>query len=272
MRRPAIVLLALALGACASGSTGPQASDTPTDEPPEQAVVYYLQAYEGRTFVVPERHEVPAATPAGLAQETATGTPLDPDLFSAYPPDAEVLSVTDDADGLTVDWNAAVLGADVDEAAAIMGIQQVLWTLGGARVRFTVEGETEGEASNGRDIAAFWGHFPINDPTVFRMLDDVEAPITIDEPAEGDQVPTGKFTARGEATVFEATVGIRVREGSEVIFDAFTTASEGAPGRGSWDYEFLFREPGTFVIEAFESSAEDGRDAFVQTRTIVVTS
>jgi hypothetical protein len=91
-------------------------------------------------------------------------------------------------------------------------------------------------------------------------------------PAPGDQVievltpvpdtrVSSPLTVSGTADVFEATVSIRILDGTNnVIADTFTTATCGTGCRGDFEIEVPFsvgtEQPG--VIQVFELSAQDG--------------
>lgn len=99
-------------------------------------------------------------------------------------------------------------------------------------------------------------------------------PITIFTPVEGATV-NHTFTVTGEASTFEANVGLRLIDptGDEEERTS-TTASEGAPGRGTW--RFTFHIPptapgGRWIVEAFEASAKDGSITFKETRVLRIT-
>jgi hypothetical protein len=102
------------------------------------------------------------------------------------------------------------------------------------------------------------------------------SPITITEPAygpDGATTTTGELVFRGRVRVFEATLGVRLRgpEGDIEVEDV-TTASEGAPGRGTREYRVTVDEPGGYTLEVSEDDPSDGegRPPFVTTRTVGV--
>jgi hypothetical protein len=73
----------------------------------------------------------------------------------------------------------------------------------------------------------------------------------------------------GTATVFEATVSWQLRQGDRVVEEGFATATEGAPGRGSWTARADV-PPGDYALHAFESSAEDGSAVWLDTKRVRV--
>jgi immunoglobulin-like protein involved in spore germination len=81
-------------------------------------------------------------------------------------------------------------------------------------------------------------------------------PILLEQPAPGARV-SARFRVAGTASVFEATLVVEaVRDG--VVLDRQTvTASEGAPGRGTFDTT-LHATPGRSTVRAYAPSAADG--------------
>ncbi len=83
-----------------------------------------------------------------------------------------------------------------------------------------------------------------------------EAPIVVESPADGATVPAS-FHVSGSASVFEATLVVRlVRDGAELAKQT-VTASEGAPGRGTFDTT-MHATPGPDDVQVFAPSAADG--------------
>jgi hypothetical protein len=243
--------------------------------------VYYLVGFGDRMWLAPERHLVKASPePASAAiVELADGTPKDPDHVTPIPRAATVNALAVQGGTATVDWNAQVLEADAGAEVESLGIQSIVWTLtrfpGIERVAFTVEGKTEGEASNGRRIEDWWGHVGLSKQP-FTRADriDVLEPITVWSPSEGARVDGGSIDVTGEASTFEANVVVRLKDASgRVIVRTSTTAAQGAPGRGAFTKTISFTPPGspeTWTLEAVEESAEDGSDFFVESRHIRV--
>lgn len=259
---------------------------TPTATPPiatptgprVDATIYYLTDFGGRIFLVPEVHSiVESRLGASQLEEMIAAVTQDPDLSSPWPEGTRILGVTIEHGLATVDFSAEVLNATgVGTATEQLGIQQAVHTLaalpGVQTVEFRVEGRVLGDV-NGRRIEDWWGHAGLSGQP-FTPDDEVLAPITIEEPEEGDTVPA-TITVSGEASVFEANVLVRLRapDGS-VAFTDNTTASIGAPERGTWSMRVTIPgQPGeTWTIEGVEESAEDGSDAFVVTRKVVIAS
>lgn len=242
--------------------------------------VYYVQEFDGKLWITPERREVAApAVARGAMEELVSGEPQDPDHRSPYPPAARILGITIE-DGLaTVDWSAEVLEQDAAGAELeALAIQAAVYTLVGFesidRVRFSVEGRFEGEASNGRRIEDFWGHVGIGEEPFRQEEHFIVAPIVVFTPLDGASVGS-EIRVEGEASTFEANVAFRLFDaaGDRVLVTS-TTATEGGPGRGTFQTTIAVpnppEEPEEWRLEAFESSPEDGRDTFVETRTVIV--
>jgi hypothetical protein len=64
--------------------------------------------------------------------------------------------------------------------------------------------------------------------------------------------------ASGTASVFEATVPWRLTRSGSAVATGFSTASIGAPGRGTWTADLGRLPAGTYTFTAYERSAEDG--------------
>lgn len=91
-------------------------------------------------------------------------------------------------------------------------------------------------------------------------LETGDPPILVTSPRCGETVGT-TVTVQGTASVFEGTVQLTARDTSgEPLADSFTTATQGAPGRGPFSGT-LELPPGTSgpaVIEVWSASPEDG--------------
>jgi hypothetical protein len=82
--------------------------------------------------------------------------------------------------------------------------------------------------------------------------------ISIESPAVAGVVPQ-TFHVKGTAQVFEATFVVELKIGSHIAVKKSVMASEGAPGRGTFDAVITSPSPGPAEIVAYEASAEDGR-------------
>ncbi|HXK13218.1 MAG TPA: Gmad2 immunoglobulin-like domain-containing protein [Gaiellaceae bacterium] len=81
-------------------------------------------------------------------------------------------------------------------------------------------------------------------------------PIFVESPAAGAEVP-GTFHVSGTASVFEATLVVQLVRNGKVLLKQSVTASEGAPGRGTFDTT-VHATPGAVTVAAFSPSAADG--------------
>jgi hypothetical protein len=82
------------------------------------------------------------------------------------------------------------------------------------------------------------------------------APIFVETPAAGADVPP-TFHVGGSASVFEATLVVRLLRAGKEIAKRTVTASEGAPSRGTFDTTFA-TTPGPLQVQVYSPSAEDG--------------
>lgn len=81
-------------------------------------------------------------------------------------------------------------------------------------------------------------------------------PIEIGTPT-WDSTVSSPFHVSGTASVFEATLVIELRRPTGVLARKTVTASEGAPGRGTFDATFS-APPGKLVVAAYAPSAANG--------------
>lgn len=81
-------------------------------------------------------------------------------------------------------------------------------------------------------------------------------PILVEKPANGGTVGA-TFTVSGTASVFEATLVLEVRKGTAMLSRQTVTASEGAPGRGTFSAT-VHAPAGHVTLAAYSPSAEDG--------------
>jgi hypothetical protein len=81
-------------------------------------------------------------------------------------------------------------------------------------------------------------------------------PIFVESPVPGADVPT-TFHVSGSASVFEATLVVRLLRDGKELEKRTVTASEGAPSRGTFDATFK-ATPGPLQVQVFSPSAEDG--------------
>jgi hypothetical protein len=81
-------------------------------------------------------------------------------------------------------------------------------------------------------------------------------PIVVERPAADERV-SPMFHVSGTASVFEATLVVQTVRDGQAIERKTVTASEGAPGRGTFDVT-MHATPGRLVVRAFSPSAVDG--------------
>ena len=82
------------------------------------------------------------------------------------------------------------------------------------------------------------------------------SPIFVETPAPGAEVPA-TFHVSGSASVFEATLVVRLLRNGKELEKRTVTASEGAPQRGTFDTT-VTATPGPLQIQVYSPSAEDG--------------
>jgi immunoglobulin-like protein involved in spore germination len=96
------------------------------------------------------------------------------------------------------------------------------------------------------------------------------APIVVEAPAAGAEVPLA-FTVSGTASVFEATLVVELRRDGQVVQHRTVTASEGAPGRGTFSVRLHAPSAGPATVAAYSPSAADGSRQHEQDVPVTVT-
>ena len=252
-----------------SGCQRTPAPAPPNPEPPGpvetvkmDVAVYYLKSTQTEMYLIREVHQVDKTNEVAKAalNELISGTPATAGAARVLPADTKILGINIEQGLATVDFSAEVLKANVGSSGEAMGIASIVNTLTEfptiQKVVFTVDGSKE----KGMD---WWGHVGLYEQPFQRDVSRVFEPaIWVTSPVK-DQLITSPVKISGSARVFEATVSFRLKDSSgTVIAQGFTTASEGAPGRGDYNGELAFTAsgPGKGQIEVFEASAKDGSD------------
>jgi hypothetical protein len=215
--------------------------------------VYYIRTWRGRRYLAPEWHPVPytRAVAAAALGELLGGQPLFPGAKRPFPAGARLREVSVEAGTATVDLSGSALPGGT---AGRWRLQALVHTLAQfpavRRVRVECEGRTvAGPLTRDPDL-------PL-------------APIALAHPAPGVQVKGDRLVVTGEASVFEGTVGLRLRDDQgKVMAQSYATAARGAPGRGPFSGALSFTPPATsraWTLDAFEVSPEDGEITYAVT-------
>jgi germination protein M len=209
--------------------------------------VYYLRTYKGRRYLAPEWHPVPytRAVAAAALGELLDGQPLCRGSRRPFPAGARLRGVRVEAGTATVDLSGSALSAR--SGARRWPLQALVHTLAQFPAVRRVVVRTGGKAVAG----------PLTRDRGLPL-----APIALAAPAPGALVKGGRLVVRGEASVYEGTVGLRLRDDrGQVMAQGHGTAARGAPGRGPFSGSLSFTAPATshaWTLEAFEVSPEDG--------------
>lgn len=106
---------------------------------------------------------------------------------------------------------------------------------------------------------------PVKQP--IQADDEDLAPVYVTSPT-GDVTINGPLIVTGESNTFEATVNWRVLQDGDVVRDGYAMGGS----YGEWE-PFRFRvdlPPGSYTVEVFEASAEDGSQQYVNTIRVTV--
>lgn len=205
----------------------------------------------------------PAGTEAVRAavEVMLAGEPKDPDYTSLWADGTAVRDVRLEGTTAVVDLSEEARtngGGSAFEAATV---QQLVHTVTAADPSLTAVRLLIG----GKSVETLWGSVATSEPLTRGPAAEVLGPVWLDV-AEGGTID-GEFG--GTASVFEATVSWQLRRGQRTVQEGFSTASIGAPGRGTWSATADV-PPGDYELWAYESSAKDGSVTWLDTKRVTV--
>ncbi|KQZ87529.1 hypothetical protein ASD62_18335 [Phycicoccus sp. Root563] len=151
-----------------------------------------------------------------------------------------------------------------------LAVQQLVWTAeaavgrGPLPVRFEIEGGATklfGSISTDQSFTR---------PSADESWKDL-APIWVTAPSRDQVLPSASpVTVKGEASVFEATVGWELTRGTTSVKTGNAMATIGAPSRGTYSFSLGTLAPGTYTVKVYEASAKDGSIAAEDSVTFTV--
>ncbi len=104
-----------------------------------------------------------------------------------------------------------------------------------------------------------------------RLMSMGDGPIFVVLPRAGQSVASDKVVVMGAASVFEAALSVRVKDGAgTVLSNTHSMATEGGPGWGV--YAVMAPAPsaaGAFTIEAYTLSPKDGSETWLVSRQVM---
>lgn len=244
-------------------SQPPSGAPTPVGADGDVYVYYVMDDPDSGPRLYREVHAAPAGPPAAAVavQEMLSAPPTDPDYSSPWPAGTMIKGYDDiSGDTAIVDLSNFVTVGSIFEVTAV---QQLVHTVTAndpavQRVRLLVNGETPQS-----------GHADWSEPVARAPMLDAQGLIWLLSPTQGEQV-TSPVTVTGYGTAFEGTVSwdVRAQGSDEVVAEGFAQA--GANGEFDDFSDAVELEPGSYVMRAFESSAEDGRPIHVDSKSFTV--
>ena len=242
-----IAVALLALAGC-GGKDEPAATTLP--EPLSQFTLYYLDGEYLRATPATTRGDPTPAAAVQALLENEEGHPTE------IPGQTTLRDIVVLDRAATVDLSRGFVsgGGSLSMQARVA---QVVYTLTQwsfvERVTFEIDGEPV-EGIGGEGVPAH----EVRRSDVTNVL----PPIFVDPPPRWASSP---LSIAGNASVFEANVSFRLEADGETIAQGFTTAAEGAPGRGDFEgmLEFAVDEPTDGTLVVFEVSAADASETNV---------
>jgi spore germination protein GerM len=257
-----------------SGSTtaSSPASTSPVQSTgaPHPVTIYYVGALKDPQQLL-YRETVARPAPAGNAfirdavTAMLTTQATDPDYVSYWPQGVTVVgaSIQNDTKAV-IDLSAeAATAAPNGAGMGAISAQQLFYTVHAAAPKIdAVELRIAGQP-----VTSLWGS-AITEPITGAAPWQVFAHVWITSPLENATVAS-VVSFGGEATVFEGTVNWEIRMNGAVLTKGHSQASVGAPDRGTWQASVTLA-PGTYTIRAYEVSAKDGSQTYVDDKVVTV--
>jgi len=255
-----------------SGSTGEPETSAPAVETVTVPVYFVGRTPQGQRLFR-EFRRVEADNPLSEAVALLTaGDVADPDYRTLFPGGGTFKSVryAEDAGTFVVEladdaWKNR--SADMSKSAARLALQQLVYTLQGVQQ----ERAPVVVRSGGAPTTLFG--IQTTDGVEAEPQLDVLALVNVTTPEQAQQV-SGKFTADGVASSFEATVPWEIRQGDQVVKKGFATATGWMDKLYPWQtkVDVSGLEPGeyTFVAMTDDPSDGEGFGPTEDTKTIIV--
>jgi uncharacterized protein YcfL len=178
-------------------------------------------------------------------------SPIDPDYVNLWDGSHTLNSISVEGSRATVDIDLGKL--NVGSEGETRAIDQIVWTLTEVAPLITIVNFKV----NGEVVETFAGHVDLSTP--FQRAPDYEVlnALQITSMAEGAK-RSNPVSISGMACTFEANVVWSVRNERKTVEQGFTTARAACPIRSKWSVTLPQLEPGNYIFEVFEYSAEDG--------------
>lgn len=259
-------------GASAGASASAATPSKPTlSEGPVAAgslAVYYVVNQRERLRLIREFHRLPLGDGSPAARTRAAVTEMlgrsafDPDYKTLWPAGATVRAVSISGDVVTVDVGGATTNSGGAEASE-QAVAQLVWTATAASGKPAVRILLDGVA--GADL---WGHVSLRESLRRGPAVDTIASVWLIDPQHGDTVGR-ELTLHFAGIVFEATMNYEIRRGGTIVKEGFVTLTSGGPAQGEAKLKVTL-DPGEYVIEAFDISAEDSSRLHIDNHTVTV--
>ncbi len=258
---------------------GTTSDPVPTMTTPHSGVIANLPVYfvgidYGRAVLYREFH---AQT---LSEESLTmrigaavgimlgGDAYDPDYRSFWPAGASVRGV-ELTDGVAVVDLSGTATNTVGAEQADLAVQQLVYTVTAVTAEQKVQLSGVRILLDGQPDEVLWGHVALGGKLTRAPGIEVQAPVWIISPQEGDTVPR-TFDVHLSGSVFEATMALRIRnEAGAVVDERSVTLDNGPPARGEAHVSVTLA-PGRYTLEGLDYSERDGSIVTLDSHAITV--
>ena len=249
----AAAVAVVAVGSGDSDAPGHHHHDMAMDPPAATQLVaaYFIGDSPERLRLFREFDQVPAGDPLQAALERIQQPASDPDYRTAWSP-GSFLGVSLEEDTIKVDI------ADPRAGFSRIALQQVIYTL---------------QAAAGERLPVEFAHGGqrIRRPAIAAPEDEVLNPVSISDPAEGNEY-AGSMIARGRVQSTEELMDWAVLDGQTVVAQGSSTIDSGDGSFSPWSAEVDLSRlaPGRYTFIAAAGKVGYGAGPFTDTRTINV--
>lgn len=204
-----------------------------------------------------------ARAAVALAMNAQPLTNLEPYLQPWSGTSVTSVSVTGSRITVTLDGSGPT---GFDAAQTRLAVQELVWTAQAAVGRGTIPVTFAVTDGSTRLFGTYPTSATYNRSTAAQGGDQDLAPIWVMDPPRGRVLPAGSsVVVTGQATVWEAALRWRLSSGAATVASGATTASAGAPARGSWRVDVGPLPAGDYTFVAYATSARNGTDVVAQT-------
>lgn len=242
-------------------------SSSPSKSPVNKVAKLFFAGDTGGSFrLFSEVHQIDAVSDLDLVNALSAlisgEEPIDPDYVNLWQNDSRLNSIAVNGDLATVDLHFGTL--NVGAESEMRAIEQILFTIAAIDkdinlVKFLNDGE---------NIETFAGHVDVTGP--FQIDEGYVSLATVDLDIEDGHTLAKPYVVPGLACTFEANVPWELTQNGVRVESGAVTAELACPDRSKFEIDLGDLKPGTYVLNVWESSMEDGSLLNADSKTFII--